>query len=70
MYNIQEFFKEDGEELKEVLKACICGYYKKNSSQITNNYELDTDIDDSIIKNVNKTALPIQKGENKCILNT
>lgn len=36
MYEIEEFYKEDGYELEDVLKTCIMNYYNKYLAQFNN----------------------------------
>lgn len=33
MYNVEEKFAEDGQDLKEILKSCIYNYYLKNKDR-------------------------------------
>lgn len=50
MYEIDEFYKEDGYDIKDVLKSCIYNYYIKNKyHHIFNDNQID--ILDSKINN-------------------
>ncbi len=33
MYEIEEFYKEDGNDIKDILKSCIYNYYVKNKNK-------------------------------------
>ena len=50
MYEIEEFYKEDGYELEDVLKTCIMNYYNKYLAQF-NNWVLNKLKNNGIITN-------------------
>ncbi len=40
MYEIEEFFSVDGNDLKDLLKSCIYNYYLKNKAKVLSSNSL------------------------------
>ncbi len=53
MYEIEEFYAVDGQDLKELLKSCIFNYYVKNKDK----------------KLMNPVDEVVKKDEKKCLIN-
>ncbi len=61
MYETIEYFKEDGQELKDVLKSCISNYYLKYKENESLNH-LQNKENNRIINIANEEVLSKKKG--------
>mgnify|MGYP000053222853 CR=1 FL=1 len=64
MYEIEEFYAEDGSNLKEILKSCIYNYYMKNKDKILSSNDLPNKKNHRIMDTTNKYEILSKKGEN------
>lgn len=62
MYEIEEFYAIDGQDLKELLKSCIFNYYVKNKDKNPVNDELKKNEKKCIINMTNKLEILSKKG--------
>lgn len=65
-----EFFKEEGSELKDILKSCIYNYYLKYKEEKSFSNKLQNNHFHRIIESSNKEILSSMKGENECTAST
>ncbi len=62
MYEIEEFYAVDGEDLKDLLKSCIFNYYIKNKDQNSVKDELPKNKKHHIMDSTNKEEILSKKG--------
>ncbi len=62
MYEIEEFFSVDGNDLKDLLKSCIYNYYLKNKDKILSPNDLQKKKNHCIINTTNKYEVLSEKG--------
>lgn len=62
MYEIEEFYAVDGQNLKDLLKSCIFNYYTKNKDEKAYNKELHKNKSHHIMEATNKEEILSEKG--------
>lgn len=60
MYDVEEFYSVDGQDLKELLKSCVFNYYVKNKENPVD--ELPKQDKNRIIDMTNKKEILSRKG--------